>query len=639
MRFRFFPWSWTNDTPQSDVNPLGAFDRAELWSSTLGGSGGRVAVLTPVVAVRTTHRLDGRVATSKAVVTLPRSWDQVGNVASTLYPRRVLRLYDTSGGFEEYRITNVDDSSGRDGMTKITGIGVIYDLGDAGEVVSELINNQVSYTVPASGTVTSLLTTALTFGPSYITLGDVTSTAVVDVTWSTATPLSAAVAVADAASLKDGVEYDLSLRQHGAGYYLDCNVLNVSADAPDVRTGKNLASLLRGQMSRDMVNRVFPIGTNGQGIGDNWWKVTAVSANTYIDITDPSGGGHPLWYDDALNNYYVVDDANGTHQITDSSIQGATTARLNMASTTSIAVGDWVRIALNSSRDEFAHLDNTSSQAIFGVATGVVRPDVPGVTNWAKNPDYADWTGANPADWSVTGTSPTKITTAGLWLSGGQSARINGINRSLSQTRSIYMRAGESLTYTVRVRIAAFGGAGATLEFTIPQSGATDTYYLDGTQSGLDTLDTWLTFSRTYQATSAGAKTCKALWNMNASAGGIDIYVDSAAYTLTTSAADFVRHSGPTTLWLYGLQHLSNFSEAQTTYDMDLADLTRLDSERWPDDALMLGGTINVRDTDLSLTLTPRVVALERDELDRTDTKVTLSTRRPDLARYLAGRV
>lgn len=623
---RFFPWTWTSATPQPTTAALGALERVELWSGTLGGGGGRIAVLTPIVSCRTSARIDGRVATSRVTLTLPRSWDVLGTIASALYPRRILRLYDTAGAFEEFRITNVDDSSGRDGMTRVTGIGIMYDLGDVVSLLTQTVNNVVSFQVTKSGTVTSLLTDILTYGPSYVTLGYVASSATVEVQLSNATPLAAAVAVADAASVVDGVEYELSLRQHATGYYLDCAVLNSTATPPDVRTGKNLASLVRGQLSRDMVNRVYPIGTDGLGIGDNWWLVSAVSTNTYIDVQDINGGAHPLFFDNKLNNYYVIDDANGSHLITGSSIQSSTTARLSMASTTGIAVGEWVRIALNSSGDQVAYLDGSGALA-FGVATGVIRPTSLGHTNWLKNPDFRSWPGTNPDDWSVTGTSPTKTTTPGFWVSGGQSARMNSASSSLLQTRSIYVAAGGYVTYWLRLYIAS-NAAGVTVRTRNPETGADD-------NNSVTTTGEWFAWSRTYQVTTAGAKSC--VVGIINGAGPGDLYFDAASITLTPQALEFVRGSGGAILWQHGLQHLRNHDEAQLTYQIALADLTRLDSERWPGDALQLGATMNIRDTDLNLTVSPRIVAVERDEMDRTDTTLTLSTTRPDLARYLAG--
>lgn len=604
--------------------------RVEVWSELQWNSGTALSVLAGVTVCQTQERFEGIVVVGLLTVRCPMT----AAALTDCLPRRVLRLVFEDATWEEYRIVEVVDSTGEDGVATISARSPIYDLAERNTLLSETVSPAINLAYADVDTVSNLLTAILGFAPAYFALGTVTPTATVSASYDKSTALAGAIAVVEAANALTGTTYELSAVPDGGSskYDLTCTVYNSAAAVPDIRTGKNLRGCVRTRTSRGQTTRVYPIGSEGGHIGDNWWKVTAVTLNTHIEVQDINGGLSPLLAADALNNLYVVDDADTAHQITDSVVVDTLTARLLMASTTNIAVGDWVRIALNSSKDALTYLDDAAAQASYGIQVGVPTLRTPSHTNWVKNGDLADWTGANPTDWTNATASPTKVTTAGYWLTGGQSARYQNSSGQLYQDRTVYMRAGDWLTYTAWLRIDDFGAG--YISFRNPQSGADDTYAFDGTVAGLTQQSVWVSFSKSYQATSAGAKGCRVLFY--GGGASCDVYLDAAQMSLTSSAAAFTRHSGGATNWLAGLAHLRAYGTPPVSYRCRFLDLQRFNATVWPYDAFVHGGTVNVTEPELGLVVSPRLVAITRDHLNPLASELTLSTRRSTLTSVLA---
>lgn len=78
-------------------------------------------------------------------------------------------------------------------------------------------------------------------------------------------------------------------------------------------------------------------------------------------------------------------------------------------------------------------------------------------------------------------------------------------------------------------------------------------------------------------------------------------------------------------------------SALPVAYRVTLADLEALDGDRFAADALTLGGTIQITDTDLNVTTTQRIVELTRDYLRPLATQLQLGERGTTLAEQLAA--
>lgn len=598
----------------------------------------------PALSCITTEKLEGKAVIPRLVLKVPTAWDSISEVVIG----RVVRLtfYDgTTTTFDEYRISRVEDSSGLDGVTTITGGGPILDLARVDTLMTATVGSRstLSYRVRDTGSnlITNEIVPMAAGATTIFVVGTVTSSASVDLVLEGDTPLSALLKLLRLLEDADRATYWLSVTRTLTVYYIHIRTPTGLGYAPYLRTGRNLRSLRRTRDASRMATRLYVLDGVENAIGDNQWEVTAVSLNTYIDIEGIDGGYSPVLRADALNGYYVVDDAGGTHQITDSAYPG----RLYMASTSGISVGEWVSVRADSSKTELPYLEDTTAQATYGVLINKLPAIASRYTNYFLNPDLADWTGALPTSWtSPSWSDPVKTTTAGYWLTGGCSGRMDGTGgttRDFQCQRSVYMTAGQTCTVTAWVRMDSFSTAGATggkITFTNPQTSATEDVALDGTVSGLDTLGVWLSVSRTYNITSSGTKTVT-LYFYTANSGNCDLYVDAAMVSFASAEVAFQKSSGPAINWQSAIATLTTSASPITSYEVDLVDLYRVDPVTWSQDDFNVGDAVYITEPDLGIDTTGNavtIVALTTDHLAPANTKITLSTRQQELTALLA---
>lgn len=206
--------------------------------------------------------------------------------------------------FDEYRILEraVDDQQGVWAITaaplRLTDLGgsglisrkdsdgvVVYDFEVLGLTPTEVITNWVLPSLAATG-----------FG--WISIGTVTPTARLDMTFAWDTPLSVLLRLASATTC------ELDLRKSGAGYVIDLvSKINIAAQRADLRIDKNLVNVTRSESSIDQATRVFPKGAAGDSMAATMaratWQVSAISG---VDLTlaDPAGGVGPIQFDGQL---------------------------------------------------------------------------------------------------------------------------------------------------------------------------------------------------------------------------------------------------------------------------------------------------------------------------------------------------
>lgn len=618
-----------------------SLQRLEFWRRPRCNSGDRIAEV-PLLSCRTSERLDGEVATTELRAQVPAEWilpPQNTRMLSHL----VAILFRADDTYDEFWLDTLDLSAGTEERLSLRGLGMLYTLARRNAVVSESLSGKVQTRIVRRATVSTLLGEVLGFAPSYFSLGTVTPTDTVEVTWDGLTPLAAARAVVAAVNQISDTQYVLSARRNGVtGYFLDCTALHASLDPVDLRTGRNVRSAALEQLGPEFASRVVVIGTDGRGIGDNQWAVVAVSLNTYIEVEGIDGGPSPLAFGPGLTGKYWVDQSNGKHEITNSEIISATRARLSMSSTSGISVGHWGRIALNSSGDELVYLDNPLESVRTGVVTVRRSSRVAGATNWFLNPDCRDGTATTPTGWSSAGT-PARQTAVGTWVSGGASYLLAGTGgEGVSQTRTVLFAFTGWCTYTVRLRVEVYSDtAHGILQFRNPQTAATEN--VEYTQPGAHPLGQWVEISRSYQITSVGAKTI--LVNTTLGAGSIvgQVSVDSIQFTMTPEPVPFVRGSGGAQLIQETVRVLQAAADP-LRFRVQVTDRYRQDPARWPDDALLLGRPTRLTAEGITHPVTAaktfdagRLVAIERDELLPEQTDIQLGTPRPTLTAELVG--
>lgn len=611
------------------------FARLELWTDLACNTGTPVAVV-PVSDLQTTEEIINLLVTRRLTARVSMAWDDRAELAMF----RVLRVVDTAGAFEEYRIHTLVDSSGGDRLVTITALGVEYDLARGTGLVYRVWNTGQDYAFTGQGTPTYLLGVILARAPSYFSAGTVTPTAAIALPFANDTPLAAALKVADLGNVAAGATYELSVRRNGVtGYYVDLTVYGASATGADLRSGKSLQGVQRTMTGSGMTTRVFPLGSDGGTVGDAWWKVTVVSLNSYIEIADIDGSAiNPILADGQFDGGYVLHEDGVSHAIT---ATNKANKRLSMASTTGIAVNEWCKLVQDASLTEWPYIDHPTNRTTYGVQIGSLAVDNPSHTNWFLNPDFAE----GATSWTTTGT-PAFVA---LYQYGGQAASLaSGAFTTVDQTRTIYYTAGRTVTIVVWVYVlaystvagAVYGDSGfAGIQFTNPQTGVTEDVNL---QAGSCSLETWTPFSRTYQITTTGAK-ATTIRTKRGTSSGATIYLDAAMATVYTNsiqgvASSFVRYSGAASLWLNGVRHLLANSTPITTYEVSCLDLARVDpAGAGLYEALNLGATVTITDADLAIATTVRLVRIVTNCLVLHDTKVALSTAPLVLTRLLTA--
>lgn len=598
------------------------FVRAEVWTDVVGNSGVRKIVSVPCLTCQTVERFEGVVVTPALTLTVRRDWSD----RAELVVRRVIRLLFDDGSFDEYRISGLVDGSGDDGIVTVTGAGMILDLAEQANYVSQTASPVL--TVTLSGSPTACLTTIDGFSPAWWAVGTVTPSSPVEVPVTNATPLAAAIAVAQAANALTGVVYELSARRNGtSGYYLDLTVYNAAAAIPDVRTGKNLVQVKRDQRTTDLVTRVVPLTTDGGGIAENYWRVSAVTVNTFIEVQDLLGGLSPLLETNALDGKYILDDNNGTHQITTSTVIDGATARFAMASTTDISVGDRVRIVANSSRDPLLTLDGPTAQAVYGIRLGTIPATLDGLANWIRNPDLANWAGAAPDDWTQGGGGViSKLTGGGQWLRGGAAVSATGVTTvSIERKDTVYIAAATTVNYAWW--FWSDGVNASELDYWNP-----DTAAWVSTGAMAAPYNTWNLRTQAVNIATTGQRQV-----------GLRVFVatgnrfDSGMAIIGANPGTWRRGANASVAWLAGVGKLRSSATAPKTYTVALRDLHRFDPTIWSGDQLVHGGTCNMTDSDLGETAALRAVSITTNHLQPLDTQVIFATRVSELTALLLG--
>lgn len=616
--------------------------RVELWSNLACASGVAVAVV-PVAGCEVTHGVEDVLVTHRLALTVPDTWEDVGELVERRVVRLVFAAGTGAGAFDEYRITSISRASGTGrGLVTVRGVGVEFDLVDGGKLVQRAVGAVVEYRYPApNADISDQWTDHLdAAAPSYITAGTFTPTVLVNPEYDGDTALSGLQRCVRLANALTGDTYLIAVDRNGVTDYLvSVTDYNASAAAVDLRTGKNLQGVTRATVAGSQTTRVQVIGADGSGIGNNHWEVDSVSAGVHVDVVDINGGLGPAQEADQFNGAYWIDTGGTAHAITDTQVVDAQTTRLLMASTAGITAGDWGRIAADSSGNELQYVEAVADTATYGTVLGTLRSDQTRTLNILQNPGFHEW-GSPPPGWTVTsgGGVYAEETGAGLWLFGGRSLKLTVATMTPYNERVWQVRTGgEYFRWDCWVSVISSGGAAASVV----------TFQFDGgtIPGGSFDLNDYVGRGWTRLTQSAFCGAGSRTFRVSAQLAGV-IYLAGAAVCPVSSLVEeppFTRGSGAAQMLQQGVAHLLETSSPPVAYEVDLLDLYRAD----PDgigayEALVLNGPATVTDTDLGVTLTPRVIEITerhvRDGLPTPlDTSVRLATRRPDLPRLLAA--
>jgi len=605
----------------------------ELWSGLACASGARLAIIPDVISVSERTQLDGQ---DSLTVTFRR---QSGAWSSVL-EGRVVRLQYDDNSFDEWRIgpqTEQQRSEQNELTASLTCAPVLQDL-LRGLCKRAEADGLTYYDFEYLGlTPAALLALILADSPTYFAAGTVTPTAVRDLRFAWSTPLEALRGLAEV------TRSELAARRNASTNYLLDVVTAIGSGAPSVLllTGKNLTQLARSTTTDEQATRLIPRGGGEEGeartIARAKWRVDGKVAGVSVDLTSPvAGEDGPAQFADQFNGMYLQEKTTGTLQaITDTVVVSATLTRLSIATTGGFTVGDLVELRLNVAGDDLTYLDDPANAALYGTVPKVYdRPDIiPGTQNLVPNPElngtYA--AGIPNSGWAKVGTPTCAEETGGDYTRrGGKSCHVTcdtigeGIETTAVIVAPTASRPYFSAHFTfrivagrVRVELLDVTNTRTYPEGTAGQ--AVSSQQGAWTDLGLEGLD-------------LNAVTCASVkLRITGETATTEYYVDSAQLTQTAEQQAFLAGDGARQLWQAANDELAVRATPRVTVALGLLDLQRFDSAAWPYEALVLGGTVVIRDTDLGIDVTTRITGLTRDLLTPMATQVVLSNRPGEL--------
>lgn len=594
------------------------FERIDIATDMVCLGGVVVATVASLVSARVNHRFDGIVRLASVTFSFARDgWEQ----QAELIAHRVARVVRQDGDFDEYRISDIVDSSGGDGIVTVETTDPILDLAQRGRFVSLVTAGATSLTVEVIGrTIAAMMVeTILPAGPPGEFAVGITQPGTFSVSVTKASPFAALVAGVTALNTATLSEHEISARRNGTtNYLIDIATVGAAAPPQDVRAGKNLIGMERTRSSLEQATRLLPTDGAGRTLRDNAWVVVAVNAGVSIDVASITGGIGPSTEAGQLAGMGWIDATGTVHPITGSVVLSGEVTRLLMASTTGITAGNWGSLAADSSGADVVLVESPALQSAFGIVAKELPSEIPNVTNLIRNPDLALWPGGTlPTGWSAIGTPPALDLT--VHRSGGRSAKVTS-NSGMLQTNPVRLKGAGTLTYVVWVRIQTFPNPFTDAEIRVRGPSGLIVLNLPSV------LNTWLPVVQSFPISGPTNLTVELqIQQVVTNTGGV-WWFDGAMVLMDDTTTDpILVGSGAAQNWQRALRRFQTHGAPVPTYRVNLADLTSHDPGAWPDDQLHHGGVVDVTDEELG-SFSQRLVANVEDLIEPLKSQPTLAT-------------
>lgn len=540
--------------------------------------------------------------------------------------------------YDEYRIGRIRRRGPVEGTLVLECHGYLLDLAELNAVTVERVGGVVSYTPTAlADSVENHVTNAVlplipTFWEFELADGPISSI----IPSLSGTALAILLEIVARATEADNIGWELWAEQNeDISLRIRIGIKGSDATTAHVALGRELLELELTSDAYQSVTRKYTKCSDGRGIGDARFKVTAVVASTSITVADINGSMVPIGLADGqfATGFEWIDKTGTAHTITGYDLA---TNTLSMADTTDIDVDGWGQLRLTGG-DELAELEHPTALASYGIRIRETTiAELVGRTNFASDGNFEN----GGVNWTSSGTLDT---TPGNWLTGGQSVHLDGsdfVGRVFDsptgdpESPGIYAAAGDVVTYQVFLRVNAWGSSACKIAFYNPVTLANEFILLNGTDATVNELGIWYTVTRRYRIVTGGQQT---LTPQVLCAGGGDIHVD--AFNLVLGDVDppsrYIRNSEAATAHLRTVLELQRDGNPPKYYGVQLSDLYRADSSRFPRAALVHGGDLAFAElADLGAEDTARIVGLETNLIgEETDGGVTLARRLPLFSR------
>jgi hypothetical protein len=609
----------------------------EIWSALACDSGVRLALVPDATACQDRRQLDGQDS-------LALSFPRASNAYASVQEGRIVRVQYDDGSFDEWRIgpeTTQGRSAQNELLVTLVCAPVLQDLAK-GHVVRTEVDGLTYYDFEYLAlTPAQHLAKILASAPAYFSAGTVDPTAVLDFRYAWDSCLSAA------RNLAAATRCELQARRNGTtGYYIDL-VTAIGSAQPAVllAAGRNVTQLQRTTNTDKQATRLVPKGGGEEGealtIARAKWRVDAKVAGVSVDLVDPAGGKGPAVIADQFNGWYLRESGGTLRAITDTVVVSATVTRLSIATTSGFTVGDLLDLRSTAAGADVTFLDDPAARASYGLVPKVYeRTDlIPGTQNLVVNPMLnGAYAAGLPANWAKVGAPTT--------------AEETGASYTRRGTKSCHVTAaadGEGLACDAIVVAPTAAhphfSAHATVRVT---SGKVRFELLDVTNSAtypdgktgestvVSTGDWWDVGVAGVDLQAPGCASARV--RVVAHGGAAEFYVDSAQLTQTADQRPFVAGDGARLLWQAANEELLVRAYPEVSIRLGVLDLNRLNAAQFPYDALVLGGTVTVRDDDLTtgivINVSTRITVLQRDLLTPALTALELSSRAGEMTDY-----
>ena len=650
------------------------FKRLEIWSDVSCNSGARVASFDPgeLTHAVLTESLTG---TEQLQLGTSRELDLSGEKIAELVHARIVRVCWSDTSLDtEWRLSDDETQSGQgdDGRVSWIAMSLVMDLARIPFVTYDSSGNP-SWDIDAiDQSATDLLTdyvdqACADAGLYPVSVGTVEYTNTFDFSGSYQTALEAVRAI----TAPGKAPGDFYFRRNGTTDYKLDILTSRGSSAATVRcqTNKNLLKNVRTRSLTSVGTIIIPRGADtalvARGMERAYWKVLSAPSTTTVELGDPKSTSNdgPGLIADQLKDLYLY--RTGPTFVGSSVTASSTASLLTVGTSTDFAAGDYVEFRRQSGSTGARVVDVRQPSNLLNPVSSGYGPrflfyDVPSVigdANLVPNPWTREWaTSTNPPDgWRLWRFQFGVVATSSQ-ATGAQSttAVFGGLSYDVTPTTEVSNISQQSpVLYPLRGSTSAFFSAHVWARFPSASTGIVYSPRFDiideNSSAALHTLDiyndvgplspnVWTQYTLpNVQMTSASTSGVRLQWRHNTVSGVTRTLIDAFSLSESTATIPDVEYSGGTVLHQAANTKLAAVSSPIAGYQIELADLSRLDGSAWDDEPLVLGGNLELIDTELSITTTQRVVEVTRDLLEPLNSQVILANLEDQLTTELVG--
>ena len=602
-------------------------ERLEIRNGPTGSTDTSVVDIIPdVKSAVTNQEANGRESYTVEIPLLSTAW-------SSLVERQVLKNVMSDGTVDsEWRIMSLKSRRVPGQLNgTINCESIKYDLNNTLVSRTESNGDVNNYFELYGLTPTEHLGVILADAPSHFSVGTIATSAPLDMVYDWDNPLSAAAEIASLAGLELGVELT------STGYKVNMPVtIGSTASKVYLRYSRNLLGVGRDSDARtNQGTRVYPRGGGDVGdrlkIAEAAWLVTATST---VSATLSTADGRAIAFDNQLNALWVEEPGGTRRQVTDS-----TTAQvITIASGHGISTGERVKFRTSSGGNQLTFLDHPANIATYGTVQRVLdRQDIPPVDNLVENPFFTGtYTAGVPTNWSKVGSVTfAESTSANFRKLGGKSLHITSTIAGVGVISDSIAVSPSSAAPYFSVQTAIWVVSGAVQLQLINQGSTVDTIFPppDDAPAVTSVVGQWVnnlavagidfnTLSSTALKLQVLAHDAAAEW-----------YMDAAQLTQTAGGANAFRDGrASNALWITGNSFLADKATPRVSFSVQASDLERLHPAEFTNAKLVVGGDVQVVDSDMGLDIAARIINLQRDLLHPGNSQITLSNRPEDMS-------